>query len=66
MCITAFSENEMDGRLDGYNVVFLRSISGPESDIDGLGRKQFVRSGVGEILDLAFLNDTEIQDVVLI
>ena len=61
--LAAFSENEIDGVSDGFNVMFLGARAG--LNIDGLGRR-FVRLGVGEILTPALFEGARTEGVVLI
>lgn len=61
--LAAFSENEIDGSSDGFNVMFLGERPGLNND--GLGRR-FVRLGVGEIVIAKLFGGAGVEENVVL
>jgi hypothetical protein len=61
--VALMSASEMDGKTDGFNVMFLEEIV--DASYQGSVRT-FTRLGVGEIIDMRWFDDVAFEDILLI
>jgi hypothetical protein len=62
--VACFSENELDGKFDGFNVMFLEESGGlRRTQSDG---RAFKRLGIGEIVLAGWFDSLAPEEVVLL